>query len=308
MLTFTVRRLALAIPTVIAVVTIIFLVMQVLPGDPAIVILGNNASKEALQSLRTRLGLNRPLWSRYLDYIKGVFTGDLGRSLVNNQPVASQIINAFPFTASLAVGGGILGVVIGLPLGTISALRSNTWIDFFSRLFALGGISFPAFYLGILLLMFFGLQMNWFPILSGSHLDLQHLALPIISLSLIQAATVARMTRSSMLEVLGKDYVRTARAKGLSGSVVTLKHVLRNSLIPVVTVIGLNIGVLLGGAILTETVFNIAGMGKLLVGAIHQRDYPVIQGGLLVFSVLMILVNLIVDLTYGIIDPKVKYE
>lgn len=305
---FTLRRLALAIPTVIAVVTIIFLVMQVLPGDPAIVILGNNANEEALQSLRERLGLNEPLWSQYINYVKGLLTGDLGRSIVNNRPIAPQLLNALPFTASLAVGGGLLGVVLGLPLGIISALKRNSLVDFFSRVLALGGISFPAFYLGILLLLLFALRLNWFPIISGEQLDLKHLALPIISLGLIQAATIARMTRSSMLEVLRKDYVRTARAKGLSSSAVTLKHVLRNSLIPIVTVIGLNIGLLLGGAILTETVFNIAGMGKLLVGAIHQRDYPLIRGGLLIFAVLVILVNLIVDLTYGIIDPKVKYQ
>ncbi|MFP4589136.1 MAG: ABC transporter permease [Candidatus Bipolaricaulota bacterium] len=308
MLGFTIRRLMLAVPTVFAVVTIIFLVMQVLPGDPAIVILGNNASEEALESLRQRLGLNQPLWAQYFDYVSGLVRGDLGNSIVNNRPIAPQLLNALPFTASLATGGVLVGVVLGLPLGIISALKRNTLLDFFCRILALGGISFPAFYLGILLIMLFALRLNWFPVISGERLGLRYLALPILSLGFIQAATIARMTRSSVLEVLGKDYVQTARAKGLSSSLVILKHVLRNSLIPIVTIIGLNIGLLLGGAILTETVFNIAGIGKLLVGAIHQRDYPLIQGGLLIFSVIVVVVNLIVDLTYGIIDPKVQYD
>lgn len=308
MTSFTVRRLLLVVPTMLAVVTIIFLVMRVLPGDPAIVMLGNNASEEALRSLRDKLGLDDPFWMQYFTYLGGLLQGDFGKSLVNNRPVAPQLLNALPYTASLAVGGVLVGVVLGIPLGVVSALKRNTFIDFFCRILALGGISFPAFYLGILLIMIFSMRLNWFPIIAGSHLDLRHLTLPILSLGLIQAATIARMSRSSILEVLRKDYVRTARSKGLPSSIVILKHVMRNSLIPIVTVIGFSIGLLLGGAILTETVFNISGMGKVLVGAIYQRDYPLIQGGLVVFAGFVVLVNLLVDLTYGLIDPKVQYD
>lgn len=305
---FVIRRLMLVVPTILSVITIIFLTLHVLPGDPAIVILGNNATQEALHSMRERLGLNKPLWSQYLDYLTGLVRGDLGISLVNKQPIIKQLLSALPYTVSLAIGGVLVGVLLGMPLGIISALKRNTLIDFLCRILSLVGISFPAFFLGILLIFFFAVYLGWFPILAGSKLDLYHLTLPILSLGLIQAATIARLSRSSVLEILPKDYVQTARAKGLRECTVTFRHVLRNSLIPVVTAIGLSMGTLLGGTILTETVFNVAGMGKLLVGGIYQRDYPLIQSGLVIFSFFVVFVNLIVDITYGFIDPRVRYD
>jgi ABC-type dipeptide/oligopeptide/nickel transport system permease component len=297
----------------LAVATIVFLVMRVAAGDPAIAILGEYASAESLAMLRAKMGLDQPLWSQYISYMRDLLHGHLGCSLINNKPVASYIASLLPYTAELAAAGMAIGVIIGVPLGVLTALRPRSLVDYLGRIFALAGLSMPAFYLGILLLLVFALRLHWFPVIgvsrSSSLLDgLRALFLPALSLGLIKAAFVSRMTRSTMLEILGEDFVRTARAKGLREGLVIYRHAFRNALIPVVTVIGIYMGALLGGAVLTETVFNRPGIGKLLVGALRERDYPVIQSTLMMFASFVVIVNLAVDLLYGLIDPRIRYE
>ena len=297
----------------LAVATIVFLVMRVAAGDPAIAILGEYASAESLANLRTKLGLDRSLWSQYGSYIWDLLHGHLGSSLITNKPVASYITSLLPRTVELAVAGMAIGVLIGVPLGVVTALRSRSMVDYLGRVLALVGLSMPAFYLGILLLLIFAVSLRWFPVISvakspGLFNNLYALFLPALSLGLIKAAFVSRMTRSTMLEIIGEDFVRTARAKGLKEKTVIYKHGFRNALIPIVTVVGIYMGALLGGAVLTETVFNRPGIGRLLVGALRQRDYPVIQSTLMMFAGFVIFVNLAVDLLYGFIDPRMRYE
>lgn len=310
---FALRRILLTIPTLFLIVTFVFFVMRVVPGDPAVVILGPNATAESLAALRERMGLNEPILSQYVSYIAGVLQGDLGRSVISNNPVLDQILYFLPFSATLMGAAMLIAIVIALPLGILSALYRNTAIDYLARVFSLIGLSLPVFYLGILLLMFFSVQLNWFPVISdprGATLGqrLSVLVLPALTLGLVQAAFIARMTRSAVLEVLQEDYVRTAQSKGLSQRVVVYKHALRNALIPIIIVIGLYMGLLLGGSVLTEIVFSRPGLGGYLVGAIYNRDYPVIQGGLIVFGFAFSLINVLVDLTYGLIDPRVTYS
>jgi len=296
-----------------AVATIVFLAMRLVPSDPAMVVLGDHASAEAIEAFRTEMGLNRPLIDQYWEFIGGLAQGDLGRSLITNRPNADQIWLLFPYTFNLAVFSTLIGALIGIPLGVWAAVRKNTAIDYISRIVALAGFSFPAFYLGVLLLLVFSIQLGWFPVLhqirEGTLSEhIYKLILPALSLGLIQASYVTRLTRSSMLEALGEDWVRTAFAKGVKPRTVYFKHVLKNIMIPVITAIGLYMGTILGGAILTETVFNRPGLGKLLLGAIAQRDYSLIQSGLVVFAFIVVIVNLLVDLTYSFFDPRVKYE
>ena len=307
------KRILSALAIMWAVATIVFFAMRVVPSDPAQVVLGNYATEEALKAFRQEMGLDAPLRKQYLDFMSQMIQGDLGRSLINNRPIGEQIWALFPYTLNLAISSMLIGAVIGIPLGVWAAIRKNTVVDYLSRIVALAGFSFPAFYLGVLLLLIFSIELGWFPIIhqikTGTLAEhLYKLVLPALSLGLIQASYVTRLTRSSMLEVLGEDYVRTAFAKGLRPEKVYFKHALKNIMIPVVTAIGLYTGTLLGGAILTETVFNRPGMGKLLLGAITQRDYNMIQSGLMVFAFIVVIVNLIVDLTYVFFDPKVKYE
>lgn len=313
MKTYILKRILSAVVIMWAVATIVFIAMRVVPSDPAIVVLGNYATEEALKAFRHDMGLDRPLWDQYTDFIGGLARGDLGRSMINNRPIGEQIWALFPYTFNLAVFSTLLGAIIGIPLGVWAAIRKNTAVDYISRIVALAGFSFPAFYLGVLLLLVFSVQFGWFPVIhhvrTGTITEHIHkLILPVLSLGLIQASYVTRLTRSAMLEALNEDYVRTAFAKGLRPKKVYFKHVLKNIMIPVITAIGLYMGTILGGAILTETVFNRPGLGKLLVGAISQRDYNTVQSGLVVFAFIVVIVNLIVDLTYSLFDPKVKYE
>jgi ABC-type dipeptide/oligopeptide/nickel transport system permease component len=296
-----------------AVATIVFLAMRIVPSDPAMVVLGDHASAEALEAFSREMGLDRPLIEQYGEFISGLVRGDLGRSLITNQPISEQIWSLFPYTFNLAIASTLIGALIGIPLGVWAAIRKNTIIDYLSRIIALAGFSFPAFYLGVLLLLVFSIHLGWFPVLHqiregslGEHI--YKLTLPALSLGLIQASYVTRLTRSSMLEALNEDWVRTAFAKGLKPNTVYFKHVLKNIMIPVITAIGLYMGTILGGAILTETVFNRPGLGKLLLGAIAQRDYNLIQSGLVVFAFIVVIVNLLVDLTYSLFDPRVKYD
>jgi ABC-type dipeptide/oligopeptide/nickel transport system permease component len=311
MMRFVIRRFLMALLIVWAVVTIVFFSMRIIPADPAEVALGDYASAEALAAFRKDAGLDQPLLGQYLDLLTGLAHGDLGRSIITQQSISEQITAALPHTLALALGALLVGVIIGIPLGVATAVKRGTWIDFSGRFISLLGLSFPSFYVGIVLLIVFSVWLGWFPIIhaprSGTIGEtLYKLVLPSLSLGFIQSAYIARLTRSTMLETLSQDYIRTAFAKGLHPMKVYFKHALRNVMIPVVTAIGLYTGAILGGAILTETVFSRPGLGKLLLGAVAQRDYNLVQSGLIVFSSIVILVNLLVDLSYSLLDPQVK--
>lgn len=313
MYAYIVKRLLSALVVMWAVATLVFLAMRLVPADPALVVLGDYASEEALAAFRRQMGLDQPLSFQYVGFLGGLLQGDLGNSMITGRPIGQQIWSVFPHTFHLAIASMLIGAVIGIPLGIWTALRRNTFIDYAGRLFALVGFSFPAFYLGVILLLIFSVQFGWFPIVHsprgggfGEHV--YKLILPAFSLGLIQASFVTRLTRSTMLENLSADYVRTAYAKGLAPWMVNYKHVLKNIMIPVITAMGLYTGTILGGAILTETVFNRPGIGRLLVGAIAQRDYNLIQTGIMLFAFIIVLVNLLVDLAYSLFDPRVRYE
>ncbi len=313
MLRFAARRLFFAIPTLLAVMTMVFVLVRIVPGDPAQTILGDQASAEALQIMRERLGLDRPLWEQYFEFMGGALTGDWGQSMVTGKPVLSEILRVLPYTLELTVASLVIGALIGVPLGAWSAIHRNRWIDYVTRVGSLLGLSFPAFVSAILLLMAFSIQLRWFPVISGGGRETfgewaLSLALPAINLGLIMAAYITRVTRSSMLGSLGEDYIRTARAKGVPIRVIVWRHALRNALIPVVTVVGLYLGILIGNSVLTEIVFNRPGLGKLIVGALGQRDYTLLQGLMVIYTFVIVVVNLLTDLTYGLIDPRVKYQ
>ena len=286
--------------------------MRLIPADPAQVVLGDHASAEAVRDFLHNAGLDRPLLEQYGRFARGVVGGDLGRSLVTGVAVSDQIMAAVPYTISLSLAALLIGALIGIPTGVVTAVHRNSWVDLFGRVFALLGFSFPAFYLGVLLLLVFSVWLGWFPVVHSMRGDgvaehLWKLVLPALTLGIIQSAYVMRLTRSTMLDVLGQDYIRTATAKGLARPKVYFIHALRNVLIPVVTAMGLYTGTILGSAILTETVFSRPGLGKLIVGAITQRDYNLIQGSVIVFALMIMVVNLLVDLSYGFIDPRVRH-
>lgn len=309
MFQFTVRRIIFTVPTVILTVSIIFFVLRVLPGNPAVLILGDSASAEQIANLQAKLGTDLPLWQQYINYAVNIIQGDFGNSLTTGRPVTEQLLSMIPYTLELALAAVFIGALIGIPAGIVSALKRNTFIDGTFRLGALIGISMPAFFLGLLLLIAFSLKIPIFPSLGageGILENLHHLILPAFTLGLINAALVMRITRASMLEEVNRDYVRAARAKGLPKSKVVGKHILRNTLIPVITVIGLDITTLISGAVLTEAVFSRPGLGSLAVGAIKTRDYPTLQACLILFAVLVIFVNLLVDLSYSVINPKIR--
>lgn len=313
MTAFVLKRLGFAAITLFAVLTIVFSIVRVLPGDPALAILGDQASQSALEALRVRLGLDVPLYQQYFVFLGGVVVGDWGVSMVSGRPVIEEILKVLPATIELTVASLILGIVVGVPIGVWSAVRRNKLPDYLARIGSLLGLSFPAFVSAVLLLLFFSIHLRWFPVISsgqGSGLAdrMRDLALPAINLGLIMAAYITRVTRSAMLEVLNQDYVRTARAKGLAFAIIVWRHCLRNALIPVVTVVGLYLGILIGNSVLTEIVFNRPGLGKLIVGALNQRDYTMLQGMMVIYTLIVVLVNLITDLTYGLIDPRIKYS
>ncbi|QGZ36511.1 ABC transporter permease [Stappia indica] len=313
MTAFVLKRLGFAAITLFAVLTIVFFIVRVLPGDPALAILGDQASQSALEALRIRLGLDVPLYQQYFVFLGGVVVGDWGVSMVSGRPVIEEILKVLPATIELTVASLILGIVVGVPIGVWSAVRRNKLPDYLARIGSLLGLSFPAFVSAVLLLLFFSIHLRWFPVISsgqGSGLAdrARDLALPAINLGLIMAAYITRVTRSAMLEVLNQDYVRTARAKGLAFAIIVWRHCLRNALIPVVTVVGLYLGILIGNSVLTEIVFNRPGLGKLIVGALNQRDYTMLQGMMVIYTLIVVLVNLITDLTYGLIDPRIKYS
>ncbi len=312
MIGYIVKRLLLAVPTLWAVLTIVFVLARVLPGDPAQTILGDQATQEALVAMRHRLGTDKPIAEQYADFLANAVRGRWGDSLVTGKPVLEEVGKVLPYSIDLTVSAIVLGALIGVPLGTWSALHRNAAFDYIARLGSLLGLSFPAFVSAIMLLLAFAIELRWFPVIgaggSGPWERLRAITLPTVNLGIIMAAYVTRVTRSSMLEVLGEDYIRTARAKGVPSRVILWRHALRNALIPVVTVVGLYLGILIGNSVLTEIVFNRSGLGKLIVSALDQRDYTVLQGMMVVYAFAIVLVNLLTDLTYGFIDPRIKRQ
>ena len=306
MLRFVVRRLLLTIPVLLGVATLVFSLIHLIPGDPAQAMLGDTASQEEVAKLRTRLGLDRPLLEQYGLFLKGVVRGDLGTSLRTDSPVAAQILERMPATIELAAAAMFVALLVSLPLGIAAAVWRGTVIDHAAMTMALAGISIPNFWLGPLLAIVFAVELGWLPV-SGRG-SWQHLVLPAISLGAALAAILARMTRATLLEELREQYVVAARARGASTARAVLRHAFRNSLIPVVTLVGLQFGAVLTGAVITETVFSWPGIGRLLVQSIGFRDYPVVQGCILLIAVTYLAVNLLTDLAYGVLDPRIRYE
>jgi peptide/nickel transport system permease protein len=310
----TLRRLLSAIPVLFIVSLISFGLMRLIPGDPAAAIAGIAATPAQIEQLRRDLGLDEPLLMQLLHYYQGLLQGDFGKSLLLGKGVLAATMERLPVTIGLSLYALVLTLLIGVASGSIAALRQNTWVDQVAMMIAMLGISIPGFFLGLLMIIFFAVQLGWLP--SGGYVPfsqdpigwLRSTTMPAISLALLQAGLLARITRSGMLEVLRQDYVRTARAKGLPERQVILKHALANALIPIVTVVGIIISLLLSGAVVTEALFSLPGMGQLLTQAVLSRDYPMVQGGLLLVTTFLVLVNILVDVLYALIDPRVRYE
>jgi len=295
------------------VVTLVFVIVRVLPGDPAVAALGDYASKQAVEALRAKMGLNAPLWLQYLHFLADICRGDLGTSAITGYPVGAQILKVLPHTIELTFFGILLGYFLGIPAGIVAAVKRNTFIDYFSRVFSLLGLSVPAFYLGILLILLLSVQFPIFPVVgAGDFLNpvenFRHLFLPGLTLGLLMTAYITRMTRSSILQTIREDYVRTAHAKGVPERIVLYKHVLRNALIPIVALGGLYAVALIGSSVMVEIVFSRPGLGKLMVGAIKQRDYVTFQSVMVIYAIIVVFLNLAIDLIYGLIDPRIKYR
>lgn len=304
-------RLLDAIPTVFLVLLLVFIAMRILPGDPAIAALGDMATQEQLALFRERMGLNDPLWLQFINFVKGVLTLDFGTSMMSNQNVLGLILYNLPYTIELTIVAMIMGIVMGVPLGVMAATNRNKLPDSAVRGFSLIGYAIPDFYLGALLLITFALNLGWFPINGGGEgfVDrMYHVFLPALTLAFVKAAFIGRLTRTSLLEVLGKDYIRTARAKGAKESRVIYRHGLRNALLPLTTGLGLSMLSTLSGSVAIELVFNRPGIGKLLISAISERDYAVIQGGVVVFAMFVVLINLLMDLLYIVVDPRIRMQ
>ena len=313
MFSFVTKRLAFAVLTLFFVLTLVFLIIRILPGDPALMILGDQASPASIAALRERLGLDLPLYVQYGQFLLGAIQGDLGHSMITARPVAEEILAVLPYTIELTVAALALGVVLGVPAGILAAVHRNRMPDYLVRCVSLIGLSVPAFVAAIGLLMLFAIHWRWFPVISAGTGDtlldrFRQMALPTLALALIMMAYITRVTRSAMLEVLNQDYVRTARAKGASQAAVVWKHALGNCTIPITTVVGLYLGILIGNSVLTEIVFSRPGLGKLILSALSQRDYPLLQGMIVVYTLMVIVVNLVTDLTYGLLDPRVQYK
>jgi ABC-type dipeptide/oligopeptide/nickel transport system permease component len=305
-------RLVLAIPTFLAVLTLVFLVVRVIPGDPATAALGDYASKESVEALRERMGLNDPLYVQYFRFLGNLLRGDFGKSLITGKSISEQVAQVLPYTLQLTLSAVVIGTILGVPIGIYTAVRRNSWIDYLGRILSLAGLSVPAFYLGILIMLLFALKFNLFPAVGGGDLDdlgdnLSHLALPAMTLGLIMTTSVTRLARSAMLNVLQEDYVRTARSKGLQERVVIVQHALRAALVPIVSIVGIWTANLIADSVLTETVFARPGLGKMLVGAILQRDYAALQSVMVIYTGFIVVVNLITDLIYSIVDPRITH-
>ena len=334
MLSYIIKRVLGVIPVLLCVSMLVFGFVRLIPGDPALVMLGERATEENIARVREQLGLNKPLPEQYLIFLGNALRGDLGRSILRQEPVTQEILRRFPATIELALAALLFAIAVGIPAGVISAVRRGSWFDSSSMLVALTGVSMPIFWLGLMLIYLFAVVLHLLP--TGGRLDagtkfvpitnlvlvdsllrgnipvffqgLRHLLLPALALATIPMAIIARMTRSSMLEVLGQDYIRTAQAKGLMARTVVVRHALRNAWLPIITVVGLQVGILLSGAILTETVFSWPGIGRWLVDAIYARDYPIVQGVTLVIALIFVVVNLSVDILYALVDPRIRFE
>ena len=331
---YAIRRSLTIVPVLLGVSLLVFSFIHLIPGDPALTMLGERATPEKVAEVRARLGLDRPIWQQYVLYIGKALRGDLGVSIIRGDPVASDLLRRFPATVELATAAIVVAIALGIPIGVASAVWRNSLLDSLARLGALTGVSMPIFWLGLVLAWFFGVQLRVLPtgfrlssgtafvpwtnfvildaILQGDWPTLadavRHLILPALALATIPLAVIARMTRASMLEVLSREYIRTAEAKGLSRRVVILRHALRNALLPVLTVVGLQVGRLLAGAILTETIFSWPGIGLWVYESIESRDYAVVQGVSLFIAVIVVGVNLLTDVLYAAVDPRIKYE
>lgn len=287
-----------------------FVLVRIVPGDAALAVLGDAASEQALQAFRERLGLDEPLLQQYVSFLREIASGSLGTSMISGEPVLDSVARALPFTLELALSGIIIGATVGIPLGVWAALKRNTWIDGVLRIISLLGLSFPSFLMAILLILWLAIWAGLFPVISnpdGGLVDrLYSLFLPALSLGLIMVAYVMRTTRASMIEILGNDYVRTAKAKGVPRTKIISQHAMKNAMIPIITVVGLYLGSLIGNAVLVEIVFNRPGLGKLIVLSLNQRDYATLQGLMIVFATLVVVINVLTDITYGFFDPRVK--
>ncbi len=307
------RRLLYIIPTALGVMTLIFFLIHMIPGDPVLAMLGEDAPMESVERVRSQLGLDQPIHIQYYRYVSGVLRGDLGVSIKSPRPVLSEVRRVLPYTIELATVAMIIGMGLGLPLGITQAVRRNSVADFSANLVSVIWYTAPIFWVALIGMYFFSLRWGIFPFTgAGERGDipntLYYLALPAITLGLRRIALIARMMRSSMLDVLGEDYIRTARAKGLGNRIVIYRHALKNAVIPVITAAGMEFGTLLGGAVVTEIIFVRPGMGRLIVQGILGRDYPMVQGNLLVFALVFMLVNLIVDVSYGFFDPRIRFD
>ena len=330
---FLARRIIESIPVIIGVSILVFMLLHLIPGDPATAMLGERATPENIEALRERLGLNKPLYEQYLLWVGRMLQGDLGNTVRGNIPVANEIGARFPATIELSIAVLFVSTIVGVPLGIISGIKRNSIIDTLTMFGALFGVSIPVFVLGLLLIFLIGVEWGWLPfvgrltsgvalerrtglhvidsILSGNFAAfkdaVEHLILPTITLATVSLAIIARITRSAMLEVLNQDYIRTARAKGLKARDVVMSHAFRNALLPIITIIGLSLGRLLSGAVLTETIFSWPGVGKWLFDSIIARDYPIVQSMTLIIALIFIAVNLAVDMLYAVIDPRIRY-
>jgi len=300
------KRILMMIPVIIGVSLLVFLVLKMTPGDPARIVAGSEADEAAVEQIREELGLNKPVLKQYIDYMLGLLHGDMGTSYTNGKPVAGEIMSRLPTTFALAFAGVLVAVIIGIPLGIISATKQYSVLDYVSTVFALAGVAMPNFWLGLMLILLFALRLGWLP--SGGAESWTGYVLPAITIGVGAVANFMRTTRSSMLEVIRQDYIRTARAKGAGERRVIICHALRNAMIPVVTVIGLQIGTLLGGAVVNETVFALPGLGALMINAINQKNEPVVLGSLITFAIIFSLVNLFIDILYAFIDPRIKSQ
>ncbi|WP_449254649.1 ABC transporter permease [Bosea sp. (in: a-proteobacteria)] len=312
MLRYLGQRLVTLLPTLLAVLTLAFVLVRIVPGDPALIILGDQATPDAIARFHAQTGLDQPIWRQFIAFLWQLSNGDLGVSMISGRPVLTAVLEVLPYTLELSLAGVLVGVALGVPLGVVAARSNGGPVDWLVRVLTLGGLSFPAFVSAVMMLLLFSVWLGWFPVIaSGRPITdpwgrFMSLALPALNLGLVMMAYVARVTRGGMMNVLHSDYIRTARAKGVPGRRIVWKHALRNVLLAVVTFTGLYFSVLIGNSVLTEIVFNRPGLGKLVIGALERRDYTLLQGLVVAYAVLVVLVNALTDLCYKVVDPRVK--
>jgi ABC-type dipeptide/oligopeptide/nickel transport system permease component len=306
LLIFASRRLGRLLLTIFLISTIVFFVIRIIPGDPALVVAGMDATQEAIAAIRIKLGTDQPLPAQYLQWLWKVVRFDFGESLISGQPVIKLVFQRFPLTLSLAVLGILISIVIAIPLGVLSAVKRWSLWDYAGMAFSQIGMAIPSFWLGIMLLLIFAVKLPIFPLFGAG--SIVHLILPAVSLGIARAAIILRLTRASMIEELSKEYVITARAKGLTERMVKYKHALKNALLPVITITGIQLGYMLGGAIITEQVFSLPGLGRLFLTGIYQRDFPLIQGGVVFVAIIFSLINFIVDILYSVLNPRIRID